>query len=213
MQVDAWERGFSYSYDAPLDMRMDPDQDLDAREIVNDWDERRLAQLFQRYGEEPFARRIAREIVRRRDARPDRDHDELVEADQGRRARRRAPQLRRRPSGQARLPGDPHRRERRARLARPRAARRLGPAAPGRPPRPRSPSTRSRTGASSASSPTARAAASARPTSRSAAAGASPRPSCSPGARSRRPPARSPTTRARRPGDLRAARKIDRRPA
>jgi 16S rRNA (cytosine1402-N4)-methyltransferase len=67
MQVDARERGFSYSYDAPLDMRMDPDQELDAREIVNGWEERRLAQLFRRYGEEPSARRIAREIVRRRD--------------------------------------------------------------------------------------------------------------------------------------------------
>src|SRR3712207_3250144 len=66
MQVDTWERGFSYSYDAPLDMRMDTTQDLDAREIVNTWDERRLAQLFQRYGEERHARRIAREIVKRR---------------------------------------------------------------------------------------------------------------------------------------------------
>src|SRR2546423_9815667 len=52
LQVDARERGFSYSYDAPLDMRMDPGQELDARTIVNDWDERRLAQLFRRYGEE-----------------------------------------------------------------------------------------------------------------------------------------------------------------
>ena len=66
MQIDARERGFSYSYDAPLDMRMDPRQELDAREIVNDWDERRLAQLFQRLGEDPNARRIAREIVKRR---------------------------------------------------------------------------------------------------------------------------------------------------
>ena len=40
MQVDTRERGFSYSYDAPLDMRMDPAQELDAREVVNDWDER-----------------------------------------------------------------------------------------------------------------------------------------------------------------------------
>src|SRR2546423_12917299 len=40
MQVDTWERGFSYSYDAPLDMRMDPTQELDAREVVNVWDER-----------------------------------------------------------------------------------------------------------------------------------------------------------------------------
>src|SRR3954465_15124191 len=60
MQIDTWERGFSYSYDAPLDMRMDTSQDLDARAIVNGWDERRLAQLFRRYGEERFARRAAR---------------------------------------------------------------------------------------------------------------------------------------------------------
>jgi 16S rRNA (cytosine1402-N4)-methyltransferase len=66
MQVDARERGFSYSYDAPLDMRMDPSQELDARTVVNDWDERQLAQVLRRLGEEPNARRIAREIVRRR---------------------------------------------------------------------------------------------------------------------------------------------------
>ena len=66
MQVDAWERGFSYSYDAPLDMRMDTTQELDAREVVNLWDERRLAQLFGEYGEERYARQIARAIVRRR---------------------------------------------------------------------------------------------------------------------------------------------------
>jgi 16S rRNA (cytosine1402-N4)-methyltransferase len=66
MQIDTWERGFSYSYDAPLDMRMDTTQDLDAREVVNTWDERRLAQLFRRYGEERFSTRIAREIVRAR---------------------------------------------------------------------------------------------------------------------------------------------------
>jgi 16S rRNA (cytosine1402-N4)-methyltransferase len=80
MQVDARERGFSYSYDAPLDMRMDPDQELDAREIVNGWDERRLAQLFRRYGEDPNARRIAREIVRRRRRGPFETTGELVEA-------------------------------------------------------------------------------------------------------------------------------------
>ena len=80
MQVDARERGFSYSYDAPLDMRMDPGQELDAREIVNDWDERRLAQLFRRYGEDPNARRIAREIVRRRESAPITTTGELVAA-------------------------------------------------------------------------------------------------------------------------------------
>jgi 16S rRNA (cytosine1402-N4)-methyltransferase len=80
MQVDALERGFSYSYDAPLDMRMDPTQELDARAVVNGWDERRLAQVFRRYGEEPNARRIAREIVRRRGRAPIETTGELVEA-------------------------------------------------------------------------------------------------------------------------------------
>jgi 16S rRNA (cytosine1402-N4)-methyltransferase len=70
MQIDAWERGFSYSYDAPLDMRMDPEQDLDARTVVNEWDERRLASAFQRYGEERYARPIARAIVNRREREP-----------------------------------------------------------------------------------------------------------------------------------------------
>jgi 16S rRNA (cytosine1402-N4)-methyltransferase len=80
MQIDAWERGFSYSYDAPLDMRMDPDQDLDARQVVNDWDERRLANTFSSYGEERFARQIAREIVRRRTKAPLETTSELVAA-------------------------------------------------------------------------------------------------------------------------------------
>jgi 16S rRNA (cytosine1402-N4)-methyltransferase len=66
MQVDAWARGFSYAYDAPLDMRMDPDQELTAREIVNTWDERRLAGLLRDYGEERYASQIARAIVRER---------------------------------------------------------------------------------------------------------------------------------------------------
>jgi 16S rRNA (cytosine1402-N4)-methyltransferase len=66
MQVDTWTRGFSYAYDAPLDMRMDPDQDLTALEIVNEWDERRLARLLREYGEERYASQIARAIVRTR---------------------------------------------------------------------------------------------------------------------------------------------------
>jgi 16S rRNA (cytosine1402-N4)-methyltransferase len=66
MQVDTWERGFSYAYDAPLDMRMDPEQELTAREIVNEWEERRLARLLREYGEERYANRIARAIVRAR---------------------------------------------------------------------------------------------------------------------------------------------------
>jgi 16S rRNA (cytosine1402-N4)-methyltransferase len=66
MQIDTWERGFSYSYDAPLDMRMDPDQELTAAEIVNGWDERQIARLLREYGEERFASQIARAIGRAR---------------------------------------------------------------------------------------------------------------------------------------------------
>ena len=66
LQLDAWERGFSYAYDAPLDMRMDSDQALSAREAVNEWSDRRLADVIRRFGEERHAGRIAREIVRRR---------------------------------------------------------------------------------------------------------------------------------------------------
>jgi 16S rRNA (cytosine1402-N4)-methyltransferase len=64
MQVDTWARGFSYAYDAPLDMRMDPDQELTAETIVNTWDQRRLARLLREYGEERYATQIARAIVR-----------------------------------------------------------------------------------------------------------------------------------------------------
>ena len=66
MQIDTWERGFSYSYDAPLDMRMDPIQEQTAAEIVNTWDERRLARLFRDYGEERYSGPIARAILRAR---------------------------------------------------------------------------------------------------------------------------------------------------
>ncbi|MEA2393322.1 MAG: rRNA (cytosine1402-N4)-methyltransferase [Solirubrobacteraceae bacterium] len=79
MQVDTRERGFSYSYDAPLDMRMDPGEELSAAEVVNTWDERRLATLFRDYGEERYARPIARAIVRARDRAPLRTTNELVE--------------------------------------------------------------------------------------------------------------------------------------
>jgi 16S rRNA (cytosine1402-N4)-methyltransferase len=70
MQVDQPERGFSYAADAPLDMRMDPAADLTATEIVNEWDEREIAQLLREYGEERFSRQIARAIVRRREREP-----------------------------------------------------------------------------------------------------------------------------------------------
>jgi len=67
MQVDTRERGFSYAYDAPLDMRMDPSQPLTAAEIVNTWDDRRLSQLLRHYGEERYSGQIARAIVRHRE--------------------------------------------------------------------------------------------------------------------------------------------------
>ena len=66
MQVDRPERGFSYATDAPLDMRMDPSDTLTAAEVVQTWDEKELATVFRRYGEERYARQIARGIVSRR---------------------------------------------------------------------------------------------------------------------------------------------------
>jgi 16S rRNA (cytosine1402-N4)-methyltransferase len=66
MQLDTLERGFSYVYDAPLDMRMDPHQELTARDVVNGWDERGLTNALKELGEERYARQIARAIVRRR---------------------------------------------------------------------------------------------------------------------------------------------------
>jgi 16S rRNA (cytosine1402-N4)-methyltransferase len=66
MQIDRPERGFSYAVDAPLDMRMDPSADVTAAGIVNEADERDLTTIFKRYGEERYARQIARAITRRR---------------------------------------------------------------------------------------------------------------------------------------------------
>jgi 16S rRNA (cytosine1402-N4)-methyltransferase len=79
MQVDARERGFSYSYEAPLDMRMDTGQELTAREIVAGWDERRLALALRDFGEERHANAIARAIVRRRARTPIQTTLELVD--------------------------------------------------------------------------------------------------------------------------------------
>jgi 16S rRNA (cytosine1402-N4)-methyltransferase len=79
MQLDRPERGFSYAVDAPLDMRMNPRDELSAREIVNEWSERDLAQIFKRYGEERYARQIARAIGRERRRRPIERTGELVE--------------------------------------------------------------------------------------------------------------------------------------
>jgi 16S rRNA (cytosine1402-N4)-methyltransferase len=79
MQVDTRERGFSYSYEAPLDMRMDPEQELSALELVASWDQRRLAGVLREFGEERHAGAIARMIVRRRAEAPIETTLELVD--------------------------------------------------------------------------------------------------------------------------------------
>jgi 16S rRNA (cytosine1402-N4)-methyltransferase len=79
MQIDRPERGFSYATDAPLDMRMDPSADFSARELVNDASERELTHIFRAYGEERYAKQIARAIARRRRERPFERTGELVD--------------------------------------------------------------------------------------------------------------------------------------
>jgi 16S rRNA (cytosine1402-N4)-methyltransferase len=79
MQIDRPERGFSYAADAPLDMRMDPSAELSARELVNESSETELEQIFRRYGEERYAKQIARAIGRRRREQPFERTLELVE--------------------------------------------------------------------------------------------------------------------------------------
>jgi 16S rRNA (cytosine1402-N4)-methyltransferase len=63
MQLDRRERGFSYAYDAPLDMRMDPGLEVTAADLVNTLPEAELTDIFRRYGEERYAKSIARGIV------------------------------------------------------------------------------------------------------------------------------------------------------
>jgi 16S rRNA (cytosine1402-N4)-methyltransferase len=77
VQLDVGDRGFSFRQSAPLDMRMDPRQDLTAANIVNHWDETELANLIYTYGEERLSRRIARKIVNQR---PFQTTTELAEA-------------------------------------------------------------------------------------------------------------------------------------
>ena len=79
MQIDTPERGFSYSAEAPLYMRMDPRQVQHAWEIIAGWDERRLARTFREYGEERYSTQIARAIVRERERQPIETTTELVD--------------------------------------------------------------------------------------------------------------------------------------
>ncbi|HEX9416465.1 MAG TPA: 16S rRNA (cytosine(1402)-N(4))-methyltransferase RsmH [Gaiellaceae bacterium] len=83
MQLDRPERGFSYASDAPLDMRMDPSVERSARELVNEADERELATIFRRYGEERYATQIARAIGRERSKHPIARTGELVDVIKG----------------------------------------------------------------------------------------------------------------------------------
>jgi 16S rRNA (cytosine1402-N4)-methyltransferase len=79
MQLDRPERGFSYAADAPLDMRMDPTAELTAAELVNEASERELITIFRRYGEERYAKQIARAIGRRRRKQPIERTGDLVD--------------------------------------------------------------------------------------------------------------------------------------
>lgn len=69
-QLDTVERGFTYKYDTPLDMRMDQRQKLTARDIVNDYDESSLYRMIKDYGEDQFAKNIAKHIVQARSVKP-----------------------------------------------------------------------------------------------------------------------------------------------
>ena len=77
-QIDNAERGFSYRFDAPLDMRMNKDQSFSAYNIVNEYSEQELAKILFEYGEESFGRSIARNIVKAREQAPIKTTHDLV---------------------------------------------------------------------------------------------------------------------------------------
>ena len=163
MQIDAWERGFSYSFDAPLDMRMDPDGEIDAKTILNEWPEARIAETLRNYGEEKHARSIAREVVARRPLETTSDFVDAVRAGVPRRSAS-AAAIRR--SAASRRSGSPSTTSS-ASLTPPCRPHGICSLPAGVSPRSRF--TPSRTAGSSASSSIVPAAASARPSSRSAA--------------------------------------------
>ena len=78
-QLDTAERGFSYREDAPLDMRMDTRQKMTARDIVNDYEEMELYRVIRDYGEDKFAKNIAKHIVAARKVKPIETTGELTE--------------------------------------------------------------------------------------------------------------------------------------
>ena len=133
MQIDRPERGFSYAADAPLDMRMDPTAELSAAELVNEASERELDHDLPpvrrgalREADRACDRAPPQQAADRAHRRPRRDHP---------RRDSRSGAIRRRTSGQARLPGAPHRRQRRAGRARGGASRCPRDAPARRPPR------------------------------------------------------------------------------
>jgi 16S rRNA (cytosine1402-N4)-methyltransferase len=79
MQLDVRERGFAYAEDAPLDMRMNDSAGMTAADVLNTYDERDLARILHQYGEEKFARKIAKAIVREREIEPWTRSGRLVE--------------------------------------------------------------------------------------------------------------------------------------
>ncbi|WP_062384718.1 16S rRNA (cytosine(1402)-N(4))-methyltransferase RsmH [Demequina iriomotensis] len=79
LQIDDAERGFSYAQDAPLDMRMNPEDPVTAADLLRDLDERELTRILREYGEERFAAKIARSIVRRRETEPFERSAQLVD--------------------------------------------------------------------------------------------------------------------------------------
>lgn len=78
-QFDQPDRGFSYRFDARLDMRMNQEQELDAYQVVNSYSQSQLADVLYQYGDEKFSRQIARKIVQRRQQKPIETTFELVE--------------------------------------------------------------------------------------------------------------------------------------
>ncbi len=70
MQLDEADRGFAYSYEAPLDMRMNPEVGLTAADVVNTYSENELGRIFKEYGEERYAKAVAREVVALRKSSP-----------------------------------------------------------------------------------------------------------------------------------------------
>lgn len=79
MQLDEAGRGFSFAKRAKLDMRMDRSQPISAKDVVNEYSEADLTRIFRNYGEEPFGRRIAKEIIKTRETHPIIWTDQLAE--------------------------------------------------------------------------------------------------------------------------------------